>query len=797
MSLRPLLGRRRALWQLIGDRNHQLCAASTFSHATNTTSSAPSERPGWVPEAYRGVQRTPNVPNFRGKKPTVHIGGRRDPEFFKQLREQKRVAKLAEQLDEIVDQQKNVLRLLSQYQSHFQQSSHVERPSPSNGKSSLTMKAKIKYMAMKTAEISDYTSSIHQLQFLMEWETINKTEDHYRGLCRALRKLIELTVSVGKNDLLEHNHQFIALAETGLTSLIKICSERTSLIESLQSMENASTPHRSASASESAWRPPGVFRMIVNRIFGIDSTKASDHDQQEQHSKEETPVYEDPSRHVTYELVRSVVNLMRAVVVEKSGISPSTIDSNRFAVATEQQEELECMAQRISALLERLPWSPQTDILETLLDVRSRIGTLESARACREAYMQFPNKKCQQAFALVLQAYLGAVVGVEEDNDKEIRVLAAQEALKVLNEHWNDNLPRNQVERVLHASIVLNCICVADRLSDTPAPHLCLGADGLIKRTLGWNVYTRLMKGIETSSASVDSLSLPLINYLTQLYANSGDEEKLVFAKKGLSVVMMHDQVAVGRMLYFPVVDTINSVLTAITRQYDSNKSKTERKHLNAEEDLEYAGSLMVDMLSRRQGGFWPNGETFDIVFRLLLSVKPRNVGEQAEDLLSKMEVRRSFSGANPVTITLSTYHRVLRCWLESAKVEPGHKACEQAMRVLDKLESQSYPLLLSDREARTEPASPLYNIVLRPTRQTYQLVLQICVETKNDDGAAGALEVASRAYERMEKGGIVPDKDAAKKLAQCRNRLTRRVSVKSKSSVSDETLKMLSNSDK
>jgi len=172
--------------------------------------------------------------------------------------------------------------------------------------------------------------------------------------------------------------------------------------------------------------------------------------------------------------------------------------------------------------------------------------------------------------------------------------------------------------------------------------------------------------------------------------------------------------------------------------------------------------------MSAKEKTFWPNDETFSHLFRLLVATNPKDVGQRGELLLSKIEIRRAMAALDDgchsiVQIPLSTYHRVLRCWLESAKAnettEYNSVCAKSALKVIEKLDIQATPFLMSDSETRL-PSVPryLYDTQLRPTRQTYRLAAHICrLAIRHDDEA---VDIAFTIYDKLRERNMLVDSD-------------------------------------
>jgi hypothetical protein len=163
------------------------------------------------------------------------------------------------------------------------------------------------------------------------------------------------------------------------------------------------------------------------------------------------------------------------------------------------------------------------------------------------------------------------------------------------------------------------------------------------------------------------------------------------------------------------------------------------------------------------------------MIFRLLVAICPEDMAERAANILSVIEVGQYFPRAKTTRLTLGIYHRVLHCLLEATKHSKSNpsEAAERALILVEKLEAQSSPLLLSDSEVQSATIQNLYDTNLRPSPRTYRLVLQICSSscssrTEHPEEQERAAEIALDVYRRMVACGISPGAGSDKLLKKC-----------------------------
>jgi len=681
------------------------------------------------------------------------------------------------------------------------------------------------------ARIRTLFGDVHADVAVVDWRrSIVDTETTFRNLCRALQDVVRVAAElyrlendiddtgdvdgVDDDDDDEDNNdddgsgdsgtasngrsttatgstgasrELIGLAEAGLAALVKLRSDRSLVVESTktwgqQRLSSSSSDSTSAAAASSS-SPFQAFINTVRRHLGEydrAAQRGQDEDQDDQDGDDDDEkigptAHADPDLGVTQRLFSVVIDAVVSHANAEAEKSSSSSAADPDEEANRRRNVYEQASRRMIALLDVMPssWLPDTAIVQQIMEMLCRAGFLESARACHLTFMRHPINHHRLRFSLVLQAYLEAV---QREPDDEKVLLAVQEAIGALHGEWNDNLPKNQFERVVHGSFVLNCLCAAEHRG-VSVPGGKASAEFIVKRTMSGEAYGALQDQLHSDKpAVVDTRVLPLIHRLAQLYT-MGEDPNFEHARRLLSCIIQHDRQEGGKFMILPMVDTFNAVLLSSVLEYERGEKKPSKlklhdqhqkgqveEHDDITKTLDYANSLLQFMLSVRDTSFWPNEETFTLLFRLLSATKPKDIGQRAENILDKLEIRRAISsdddyGGSGVQISLSIYHRVLRCWLEAAKGDDaahGKISAERALRILDKIEIQSMPFLMSDQEVLIQ-SRPFYDIKLRPSRRTYRLVQQICLHAMDhrddEDGAnqnSAALAVAFAVYEKL-----------------------------------------------
>lgn len=696
----------------------------------------------WVPLAYRGAKK-PDPPEQAASR------------AVKRARQEQAAAEDRQQVTErrLAALHRDVVRIAQDYRGHFSTEPLVLARRPSvfidYRDEQERQRAILRSIGRQIREIF---TEIHRSDGFVQWKQLQATEDLFRGLCRALQDLVRTCTQLRQLGDDSDAEIYLDLAELALGTLVKLGSDRSLLVESLRTW------------SEPALRSDGTRLSSVSSFFGSLFGGQSA-------SKSEVPVdigplaHEDAEWGATQDLFAAVVQAI-AAGVETEADGPPMVGTD---ISESQREMYEAASRRMVGLLDVMPsdWLPNADVMKQILEMLCRVGTLESARSCHMAFKRHPNNQHRLRFSLVLQAYLEATK-YEKSHSK--RLLAVEEALEALHQEWNENLPKHRVERIVHCSIVLNCMCVAER--SISVPEVCELADRLVKRTLGTSAYDSLREELLSDKPKVDAQTVPLVNCLAQIYVSSDDASRMESARRMVSYIMHDDREGVGRFNVYPMVDTFNAVIRSFVVDFEGETQRADDDGKERDKSLRYVDGLLSYMLSRRDQGYWPNEETFESIFGLLLAINPKDIGSRADRLLSHMEARRCFPENDPFPITISAYHRALRCWLEAAKNPFVSNAPRSALKLLDRLEVQSLPFLLSDPETQVASVAPLYDISLRPIRKTYKLVHRICVQTGNEKDYEAAAEVALEVYRRMVARCLPLGKADANALARCVARL-------------------------
>jgi hypothetical protein len=592
---------------------------------------------------------------------------------------------------------------------------------------------------------------IHQRGSPVDWETIQRTETSFGELGLALQDITRRSLSLSTLPENAEIPEYTDHAVLCVNLLSKLVSERKLLVESSQGWKQ-----RQAGSDGSFF---GSVKNAFKKVYSFFGGSEAKPDAARNSEQAKPMSHEDEKLQVS----RSLFNL----VVNSSSLAfqPKEQGESAFATKAEEKTRLKAASRQFISLLNSMPASfvPDAEIIQQILHIQGQIGSLESARDCHATFQRFPGTKSLR-FAMVLRAYLEAVkVETVESNMAQ----AAEEIVSVLNNYWDDNMPKHRFERIVHSSIVLEALAIADQRRSGSDSGSIRRAEDVLERTISTDEFVELQQQILSGSGNADLQTLPLVNSLARIYAFSGENHRIETAKKMLVHVILHKSDRGINNQKFSVIETFNDILSGMLRRWankDALHGGSDNQTTTIAKDLKYAYSVLDTLLLKNDMDYLPTNVTFDSFFRLLLLAKPGNLGECAEELLGHMEVVRAWTRASPqkVAITLSTYHSVLSCLISEAKMgspEACNGAAERAFLHLRRLEIQSIPLAMSHAEMKLPTASGIYNSGLRPTATTYRMVLLTCVAANGKEETEAAGKIACDVCERMIKNGIVFNK--------------------------------------
>ena len=549
--------------------------------------------------------------------------------------------------------------------------------------------------------------------------SVDASEADFRILCQKLQAL------AGSAAAAVSQPAYADLAECCLRQLVALGRDRALLAVAAQtygqqqcSSDNKTDSIRRSNSSNSS----GVaewFRKVVDGIFHLPpptTTTGGDHDNThpsgESASSSSPTLYahEDLQWLIPPRLVRSVLMSMATAThpapLEQQQPQPSndnnqsnakSLDSDDSATKGSHSRD-QVAANRVVDLWDSLPpqWTPDVESLRIVLAALGRAGTLEHARLGRQLYREHTELQYGVPFAMVLEAYRQACRRAQQQKQKRVDVIA-NEAWTVLRQEWDRVLPKHRVERILQCSIVLHCLSMGTKasLGNNALIQTRHRANAISKAALGGDSWTQLWKEMQSGSPKVDAQTLPVINYLTQLYAagtstSTTNNQLVENARRMLHYMMHHGREGVGRFMVVPDAETCNVVLKALLRRNrpgaatpttaamkvtttdDAASAITADDNVDAittsddgeeaiatnttlstgtgyslESDFAFAQRVLAYMYRRKEVECWPNGTTYQLMFGFLDLLQPANLGALAEEWLSLMEAKHFLSRDN------------------------------------------------------------------------------------------------------------------------------------------------------
>ncbi|GAX15724.1 hypothetical protein FisN_3Hu198 [Fistulifera solaris] len=702
----------------------KLSAARFYPCGTTITTSkrrltAPSPR-FWVPPAYQGGLRTSKAYEQRtGSKKSRDIKGRNEkgrPSSFK-VKKKRNTEDAAALLTNDFEEKKarfaetcsNLLLFSRRYKEHLANGSvsaidkNIDMPSTS--------------ITFLTKQLKDAFHDIHSTETTLTWNHIISTELIFREIAAALQEAIVLPTLLAKEERsLMKRKEYADLAEFALSSLLSLRSERALLVKSVYHWSSKVTPpyHRKQTKSSSikAWVAT-LFETAARDI-----PEAGPYTQALQMSG--SFAHEDHSLGVSQSMFLAV---METIV--------STIPSFRLDSMTldphVEPENVHQTLDRLVNLLDKLP-SPDSEhgeLFAFVMSIFASVGTLESARNSFDYYRRYSHIV---PFSLVLNVYCEAA---RREEDHELSNVIADECFNLVQQEWDESLPEEPLDGVNHLCLALESVFLARGVTEI---DMCDRVETLVRRVLASGEYDNILSNAKTQNVVLppEGPTIHLLDCLIKVLGNCQEEQRIRRAQKLLDYLLYYTGWG-GATPSFPSTDACNQLLDGLCWLH---RGKPQAVHQEIKKnDLEYSSSLLKFMQTTGKRCCWPTDSTFQSIFRLLSSVAPDDLGEQAEYLLSNMEMRNPIS-SDPIHISLAMYHRVIGCWVEVAnKKRTTGNAFERCMFLLEQMEIQSMPLLLTEKEIRTASVKGLYHTELQPTVRTYKLILGIFQTEANNVG--------------------------------------------------------------
>jgi hypothetical protein len=566
-------------------------------------------------------------------------------------------------------------------------------------------------------QLKDAFHDIHSTETTLTWNHIISTELIFREISAALQEAIVLPAFLAKEEKsLAKRKEYADLAEFALSSLLSFRSERALLVKSVYNWSSKVAPpyHRKQTKSSSI----KVWVATLFETAARDIPKTGPYTQALQMSG--SFAHEDHSLGVSQSMFLAVMESI-ASTIPSLRLDSMTLDPQ---VSPEIVHET---LGRLVNMLDKLPSpdSEQSKLFAFVMAIFASLGTLESARNSFGYYQRYSQII---PFSLVLNVYCEAARR-EEDHERSDAI--ADECFNLVQQEWDESLPEEPVDGVNHLCLALECLFLAKGGTEI---DICDRVEALVRRVLTNEQYDSILSDKEAQNVVLppEGPTIHLLDSLVKVLGSCQEEQRIRRAQKLLGYLLYYTGWG-GSTPSFPSTGACNQLLDGLSWlhrcQPQAVNEETKRN------DLEYALSLLRFMQTTGKKCCWPTDSTFQSIFRMLSSVAPDNLGEQAEYVLSNMEMRNpSFS--DPIHISLAMYHRVIGCWVEVAnKKRTSGKAFERSMFLLEQMEIQSMPLLLTEKELRAASVKGLYHTELQPTVRTYKLILGIFQTEANNAG--------------------------------------------------------------
>ena len=436
-------------------------------------------------------------------------------------------------------------------------------------------------------------------------------------------------------------------------------------------------------------------------------------------------------------------------------------------------------AQRIQTLVDSFPKHlVQGKLLKLLLRAWEDVGTLESAHNVEQVWMRYANinpLNLRLRFHVIM-AYLRVTEQSQppfslssSSTSPQDAILAARRVCAILEDRAKD-------QRLRGKWLSTGLQCLANITPPQQIPHYYEWISRFARFQFGSQKWQRMIDVDKANNDQVDFNNRdqatdnehdPLggagerrpyhdmrsLHCCIVAYAKDPSQQQIA---QRLMDQLLTLQSSGLRAVNYPSRDTFHAVLQGLALQARSKgKATTLQSILDQESEpvetppdeemsqaLTYGMQLMDEMINRR---LWPTEQTFTLLLSLC------QTGPEADLILQKMEVARILSPQNNMSLLTATKY-ALNAWAKTAKYpddDTTDSAAERALRLLERLQIQSTPLLLKD-PAYHKSLAHVYQFHLTPDRDVYTLVLKTCAMTTNPSHHARALEVAMKVHSHL-----------------------------------------------
>ena len=726
------------------------------------SSIAPPRKQDWVPAAYRigygrnGKFRKTNKNDYYRNKPRGRVIDDNKSNSIEALVSENRVSQKKEMEDWLFKLHRDLMRLGPEYRKLL----HSEDQADDHNANLLgTVDKKLLLSANNDIfekQVTTVLQSIHESHSPVNPVSFHNSEPSFESLATVLQQMCSICCKVSSlGDTRRATKMYSGLAELILLQLLNLVSDRNTMRLSLKQIL------RSTNSENERGGVSGWLKSFAGSFLGTNH-----HDETTERDKLDRNV------EATQSLFRQVVlTIASTPKVEDDG---TQVDMESTELNFDRRKEFESTAKHLLKLFGKVPeqWlQDDTSLVLPAVELLCRAGFLESARLCKQVYERYPEGGSVR-FEFVLKSYLEAA---QKQNSVKRKREIVDEMLETLNTQWAAESSIDENARLREVPVALDCLSMAGMKADE---SYCVKAEDLARQSLGESGYEKLHLAVWSLQVDPENfVLLPLLNSLAHVFAASLLPDRVTLAKRMLKYIMELNNHGAMRC-ECPTIDAFDAVLSGIVKQTEGQKEK-DIDRAEGEANIDFAMEVLEHLQRRNGKKSFPTELTHMTLFRLLERVKPSNLAELGEQLLSRFESIQFLSKSSQSnSLTLSTYHRVMRYWLTVVS-NPGKDsatsrvACERAFRILQYLELSSTPAVLSDRALVNLEYDGLYVLSLRPVEKTYMLVMDICVKTSRTSDFDKAASVALKVAQKMKKKKLkIDEKEVTAKLQHCCSRL-------------------------
>ena len=578
---------------------------------------------------------------------------------------------------------------------------------------------------------------------VIDFTRVEASEEHFRSLVMVTTDLVRTSSALYP---LNPRVEYIDISRVALKQLHTLFCERKSLVErSLVLAETKSDNRKGLS---------GFLQGLASSFFK--ARTEGDFPESVQMIEEVAPqryfAHEDAS-------LISGLALHKAVIQNLHGLCAS---SGSYAITLDE----------ITALLDCSPFQLElgSDSLDLILDLLKRVGTLESARYANNLFVEHYRSRYRNSFPSVIECYYNAAR--HEATDKQ-RGTVVMEMVDKVNENWSRNLSRSTFERARELLLAMKCFLLFEQSSsDKP---IIKEVDSLIKRFMGRGEFYDFLADIKSErGVGLDRNRLRMLNLRARIYASCGHASQV--SKMAMSLLRS------GKKSRDAVIDYVDdellrALLKCIQNRFDSDGTDS----MDLRELLVLCRDIFQFILARGDLDRLPSKDTFDLFISTVATTGCPDDGSILEEIISMMEATRYLNG-NDFDLSISSYHTILQCWnpVQCPRVTdaPG-----RSYKLLKRLELVSRPFLLDSRKIADGSVPKLYSLRLKPTINTYELVLGNCADSmkESDDNIDIATIAVEIGEELKETGHLKEYPKALSLLSRCHEKLPSDLPIKSR----------------